>query len=481
MATDFIQGLVQKLNQNTFNNQAVISVISQHQHLVASTLYQEYLGENLTSANIPAKYAQDLIQVHQLGVQQQAPTPSNDKTYFELVTPIQFGNMQEAWYVVVQLDKTIAFSKVNALEAMLNQKTQDLNTNVLLSGFIGLLIASILIVILVRYLTRPLHSMVHALRDLAQGDGDLTQRLPIQSQDEIGHAIRWLNTFIAGLQESTQHTIDTCDQVDDKIQTTHSHIQESHRALEENQMTLNQSVAAVEELAASANQVAQNAQDSMRSAQEVATLVSKSAAVIHANVEGAVQASQLMQKASARIQGLSQANQRVGDILADINAIADQTNLLTLNAAIESARAGEAGRGFAVVADEVRTLAQRSQSSVEDIANTLNEFRDIVEDVLGMMETTLAGAQQGKEASEDAYQTMRETQKRMESIVEYNTQTASAAEQQSAVTQEVSQHIAQVHTHLEYTHHLSAQAQASNQSLIHLNQQLQNIVARFKV
>jgi methyl-accepting chemotaxis protein len=188
-----------------------------------------------------------------------------------------------------------------------------------------------------------------------------------------------------------------------------------------------------------------------------------------------------MSAAMVQVEGLAANSEKIGSVLEVIRAIAEQTNLLALNAAIEAARAGEAGRGFAVVADEVRNLAQRTQSSVEETRLVIEQLQSGTRDVVGSMNNSHRQAQDSVEQVSHAVTALRQIGDAVTVISDMNLQIASAAEQQSAVAEEINSNVATIR---DVTESLSGQANESarvSQSLNSLANQQQGLMDQFRV
>ncbi|WP_409301049.1 methyl-accepting chemotaxis protein [Pseudomonas sp. KCJK8993] len=232
--------------------------------------------------------------------------------------------------------------------------------------------------------------------------------------------------------------------------------------------------ATAQDVARSAAQAAQAARDADQATQQGLTVIDRTTRAIDLLATD-------MSTAMGQVEGLASDSEQIGSVLEVIRAIAEQTNLLALNAAIEAARAGEAGRGFAVVADEVRNLAQRTQESVEETRQVIEQLQNGTRDVVASMGNNHRQAQGSVEQVEQAVTALRQIGAAVTVISDMNLQIASAAEQQSAVAEEINSNVATIR---DVTESLSEQANESarvSQSLNSLANQQQGLMDQFRV
>jgi len=288
---------------------------------------------------------------------------------------------------------------------------------------------------------QPLSAMGNAVAELSQGNGDLTRRLRITSDDEIGVVARQINLFIDMLQTMISDLANSARELDDQAKQSHSMAGHNDQSLTRQQSEISQIATAVHEMSATANEVASNAEQAAAAAHASANSCEHGKQVIARNQHSITNLAQQVECASNIIQELEKNAKQINTILSTIQGIAEQTNLLALNAAIEAARAGEQGRGFAVVADEVRVLSKRTHSSTEEIRAMIETLQRNTQQAVGTMSQSQQLAQNSVDDAKNATLALEQITQSIGEISDMATQISSAAEEQRAVTDEVGRNI----------------------------------------
>ena len=329
------------------------------------------------------------------------------------------------------------------------------------------------------WLLRPLGAMSRSLQVIASGDGDLTQRVAQQSQDEVGELGQHFNQFIGSLHTLISHVRHQAMEIGQESTGALNRSSHSAKSLERLQYELTQVATAVTEMASATQEIAGNAERTASSAQSSSLSSLKGLDLVRKTQGSIVELSSEIKAATDVVNELNEYSQSITSVLTSIQSIAEQTNLLALNAAIEAARAGEQGRGFAVVADEVRLLSQRTQESTKSIQATVSNIQRITQDAVGRMANSTGLAERSVADALQAYASLEEITQSTDEISGMSQQIASAAEEQSAVTEEITRNVVTIKTLGEELVESSASAEKESRSLQEHAGDLNGRVARF--
>jgi methyl-accepting chemotaxis protein len=312
-------------------------------------------------------------------------------------------------------------------------------------------------------------------------EGDLTARFTIQSHDEMARIAATLNHMVEGFGKVVAKVLRSTDQVASAAEELSAVTEQTAHGVTEQRAETDQVATAMNEMSATVREVAGNAASAAETTRKASEEAKAGQGVVAQTVEAINSLAAEVERAVATIHGLEQNSREIGTILDVIKGIAEQTNLLALNAAIEAARAGEQGRGFAVVADEVRTLAGRTQRSTEEIHAMIERLQAGAHGAVKVME-------EGRRKTGATVEMATRTGTSLQNIVaavalinDMNTQIASAAEQQSAVAEEMDRNITNIARVSDQTAAGSEQTAQSSHELARLAQELQHLVAHFRV
>jgi methyl-accepting chemotaxis protein len=361
---------------------------------------------------------------------------------------------------------------------------QEVDRNIMISGAIQLLLLVIGVVVMcmtVRHvIIRRINAMRHTMNAMAE-DEDLSRSVAIGAKDEIGAMGDAFNRMIGKFRHSleavagvTHQLTDVSERVSHVAEKTLAAVNEQRSETDMVASAMNEMSATVQEVARNANQTATasaGADTESKAGVKVATEALDGIEVLIAEIEKAAQVIQRVESDSASIDM----------VLGVINGIAEQTNLLALNAAIEAARAGEQGRGFAVVADEVRTLASRTQKSTEEIQAMIEQLQSGVRNAVQAMKEAQLRARSGSQCVEKAAQSLGVIATEVGTINEMNTQIATAAEQQSAVAEEINRNISTISRIADTTSTDATQTSEISDELVRLATELNRLVGQFKL
>lgn len=376
-----------------------------------------------------------------------------------------------------------------------NQKSQAFNEafetvsgKVESTSTIGIIIGTITILCLfavaypiARSICKSLNNVISSLQNIAQDNGDLTVRLETKNKDEIGDLVFWFNSFIEKLQGVIKDVVNTAmplAQTANNIQQLSDHTITSFKRQSDSVSASRQSV---EEMSHSVADITTNAADAVSSARNANSEASNGKKVVDKTVTEIRQLANVVMESSEIINQLQQDTNKVNVVLEVIKGIAEQTNLLALNAAIEAARAGEQGRGFAVVADEVRNLASRTQESTEEINQMLAQLQSAASKAVSTMESSIAGVESSVESANKAGESLLEITAAISVISEMNDSIANSTEQQTEVSSVMVSHVEEIQHCADEASNASSEIASVSNELTDLASKLEAIALQFKV
>ncbi|ATD03973.1 MAG: methyl-accepting chemotaxis protein [Pseudomonadota bacterium] len=330
-------------------------------------------------------------------------------------------------------------------------------------------------------MVKPIHRMVQSLDDIAKGEGDLTRRLVIDTHDEIGQLGESFNLFVSKLHSIISGVVD----VTSDVKTASSDINTQTLLIEDKLLKHNHEtelvVTAITEMSATSHEVAQNTTQVAVSTQAATKEVANAQDCVDVSLSEVSNLMGEINQAAEQVNSLSEQSKKINSVLSVIGGIAEQTNLLALNAAIEAARAGEQGRGFAVVADEVRSLASRTQDSTLEINEMLSELHNLVTAAVGAMQASQQSCNRSVESSRAISESLGAVTTSVTTINDMSTQIATAATEQSSVTEEINRNVYAIQEIVNELTQSSKTTSSVSQHLAGRGQNLGDLVGQFKI
>jgi methyl-accepting chemotaxis protein len=346
-----------------------------------------------------------------------------------------------------------------------------------LSIGVGLMLAFIL----PNFISGPINKITEQLKDISQGEGDLTKRLNVRQQDEVGKLASYFDEFMDKLQSIVSKVQNVSHSVGDSASDLRRVSEQNNSTINEQNLAIHSVVTAVEEMSSAAKEVAVNTVETANQAKQANSSSDIGVKTIDNTIARIERLSTELDEASKTIATVEQEASNVNSVLDVIRGIAEQTNLLALNAAIEAARAGEQGRGFAVVADEVRTLASRTQDSTQDIQRMLEGLQQGVKSSVDAISASVDTARETVESASITGQSLSDVKKIIDSISQMTVQVASAVEEQSQVVDEINKNLNSIG---EYSNDVASGADTATRSCLtldELSESLTNEVNSFRV
>jgi methyl-accepting chemotaxis protein len=352
----------------------------------------------------------------------------------------------------------------------------------------GLIVGAVTIILLfavaipiARAIRSNLKGVIDSLQDIAQENGDLTVRLSTSSKDEIGDLVFWFNSFIEKLQGVIKNVVDTALPLAETSQAIQRLSEQTIDSFQRQSDSVSQSRRSVEEMSLSVADITTNAAEAADSARNASEEANKGKLVVESTVEGIKELANNVTQSAETILQLQEDTNKVNVVLEVIRGIAEQTNLLALNAAIEAARAGEQGRGFAVVADEVRNLASRTQESTQQINQMLEQLQGAASKAVTMMESSQASVEISVKSANVAGESLVSITETVNTITDMNGAIATATEEQHQVSGLMVGHVEDIQGCADEASAASAEiAQVSNK-LAELSSELEEVARQFKV
>jgi methyl-accepting chemotaxis protein len=361
------------------------------------------------------------------------------------------------------------------------QAVQAATLHASLTGLLMLIIAVVVSYVLGNLTARPLIRLRDMMHALTTGHGDLTIQLPVTSEDEIGQIARHVNTFMGQLREMFTTVRDDTVHLTDGVQAIDGMAGKLSRDAAVQSDMASATAATIEEITVSITHIAQNTRDADHVVQDTGQLSDRSAQSVEQVAEEIGRVARCIDQLAQVMNEVDARSVQIGAIIEVIKGIADQTNLLALNAAIEAARAGEQGRGFAVVADEVRKLAERSGQATVEISQMIGAMREHSQEAVSQMQATHAAVSRSVEQASSAADQIRSIRVRMQEVVDRIAEVADAAQEQSAATTEMAQAAERISNMAQDGNVALQEAREVIKRLNGMADQLRQMVGRFKL
>lgn len=390
---------------------------------------------------------------------------------------VQFKAVREYYNLGTDLTEAVAVKTKDEDKKTADEKSLMISMIALISIVVGLLLSWFV----PRLIINSINLVHDKIEDISRGEGDLVSRIPVETKDELGALADGVNHLLNKLQILIRQIQQNAGTLDSSTNELRGISAKSDALTNEQHRELDSLVTAFTEINHAVRDIAQHAQSAANQTEEAQRGTQQGMMLLQRNVENSQQLSVSVHDASHMVQKLAEESERITSVLDVIRGIAEQTNLLALNAAIEAARAGEQGRGFAVVADEVRTLASRTQKSTADIQQMISSLKLGVQNAVVAMEK---GSNQMAETLgmvNEASSVLSNIQHVIGLANDMTFQIAAATEQQSSVIDSINRSITDMNQTTQQQAALATQTSSTGRDIADLAQQQQKLLGQFRV
>ncbi|MEO4046250.1 methyl-accepting chemotaxis protein [Pseudomonas sp. CAU 1711] len=477
LALDFIQGLLGQAKQQLYSGAGELALIAANGSLIAATQNAGLIGQAADKALNPEL----LQQLKQSGSDAPILRLDEQSQQIQLLQPFRVAGTETRWTLAIELPTDAVLAELRQLQGDLASQA---NEDTLGMALVGLLVAALglLVIWFVGYgIARPLKDMVAMLDDIAKGEGDLTARLQVDRIDELGQIAGGFNTFLNKLQNMIRDVVSSVQKVSDSSEHTADIAIRTNQGVQRQMAEIDQVATAVHEMTATAQDVARNATQAAEAASHADRSANDGKRIVEGTAKAISALADEIGRAVGVVQTLAKDSENINAILVAIRGIAEQTNLLALNAAIEAARAGEQGRGFAVVADEVRNLAQKTQQATEEIQSMIQQLQHGTREVVSVMEQSQARTDDSVRQAASAAEALENITQAVSVINDMNTQIASAAEEQSAVAEDINRNVTNIGQVAAEVAGGADEASGASAELTKLAEQQRRLINQFRV
>ncbi len=368
---------------------------------------------------------------------------------------------------------------VKLLEKKAQESISKLRTLVIVFAILGIISGIIVSLLLTKYVLSPLER-VRDISNTITSQKNLTLRIALEGNTELDEAAHAFDEMLDSFVDMNRSVKEVDSDLQQQVKAISVRAERNKTSAQNQASELIQASSSMAEMTATVEEIANNTQSASNSANKLLENATTGRNILYDNIKITSELAQEIHEASSNIERLARASSEIGGIADTISTIAEQTNLLALNAAIEAARAGEQGRGFAVVADEVRTLAQKTQSATSQIHAMIDQLSDATEDCVTTMDTSKQHSEHSVSQSERLQTAFDNIIESVQTLTDINQQIAVSTEQQSIVANEMNTNFISIENQSKQTAANAEKANESVQTLQSMSQALQSLVTRYQ-
>lgn len=449
------------------NNYSYAGVLDQNGLAIYHTKTEKTLKETITTANA-GKSAKELFR-KTLGIKDIVTGVRKEagKTYNTYIASVPDTPNWQVGYGV--------------LDGTFNHEKDILLAFFIISFIIFSLVLSVLFVLVLRSMVEPLTSMLFLFKELSSGDADLSKRIKVKRRDEIGELGLSFNQFMDVITLLVSKIKETYFGLQRNMENSNSNVENIFKHLNSQMQEISAVAAGLNQLVLTIQNVAQNSQEAAKVANDAGSEANEGAVKVKKVVDLISSQAEVIANTAMDIEKVHRSSEQIGEVMGIIQSIAEQTNLLALNAAIEAARAGEAGRGFAVVADEVRALAARTQDSTQQITSTVEDLREKISGAVDSMRQTDAQSNDTVQMAEDAGRALNIINETISIIGDLNTQIATSTEEQSTSAEELSKNLERIVSLSDNINNKARDVSNKGYRVEEISIDLNELIERFKI
>ena len=473
---NFVKALMNQSDQALFNGQGSVMLLSESGNVIGYSEDPDASGKSVSE--IDSSHSRDLTSAVSSG---SAVYTNTSQGKIKVITRTEITGVDKQWYLLVTVPESAVLNTSNELSEEISAMSGAALVQLFIASAILAGIGFVVITFVSNQIVKPIVKIRDLMKDIAEGEGDLTRKIRVRSNDETGELATWINKFIGDLANIIRTIDKSANSVHDGCESSQHVANLCGTELAESRDSVDRIVSESEQMSQASMEVTKNIQHVAEVTDSTNQQVMESSSAMDNLVSTMGEVTTEVDKATSVIGQLNGDIEQITNILTTIQTIANQTNLLALNAAIEAARAGEQGRGFAVVADEVRTLAGSTQTAVE-------ETQEIIQSIQSGSTQAVDAMAHGNQITADAMRLVQETgshlsgiRDSMEQITGMTTVIAAAAEEQNQLAQNMSKDIHQVGSDVSDVAQRAIDLSDKSKELSMNSHTLLDIVQKFKV